>query len=342
MTVVDRLIRVLLPALVAVLAAVPAARADDVVRGISVVVDTGGANAPDVTGSTPAPELESAVQQAPANVTVPVTVDSPGAASVTPVDTAAVQAAAPPPPAPPEVATPAAPAPAPAPAAPTAPDPPAPPAVEVPQPPTISAAGGSAQPNAPIGLTRAVHSGRLTAAVAPSAAGAPPRGGGDPPAAAAPPAMDAPPAPAAHRAQPRRHAPLAARHRAARTAAGAPGAAGTAPAPPVRLFALLSPAPPTTAAHRAPARGRAWPQRASSTLDALPTPSPRGPTAPVDLPAAAAAAVAVAAVTSVGTLLVLTLAAALLLTGSAGPYERVAPLRRRAPAGAGGPLERPG
>jgi hypothetical protein len=41
-------------------------------------------------------------------------------------------------------------------------------------------------------------------------------------------------------------------------------------------------------------------------------------------------------------LLALTLVAALLLTGPAGPYELVALLRRRAPSGAGGRLERPG
>jgi hypothetical protein len=41
-------------------------------------------------------------------------------------------------------------------------------------------------------------------------------------------------------------------------------------------------------------------------------------------------------------MLALALVAAFLLTGPAGPYELVALLRRRAPAGAGGRLERPG
>ncbi|MDX6726302.1 MAG: hypothetical protein QOK49_1107, partial [Baekduia sp.] len=61
MSLVDRLLRVLLPALVALVAAVPAARADDAVQGMPVVVEAGGASAPDATRGTAAPEPDSAV-----------------------------------------------------------------------------------------------------------------------------------------------------------------------------------------------------------------------------------------------------------------------------------------
>jgi hypothetical protein len=68
----------------------------------------------------------------------------------------------------------------------------------------------------------------------------------------------------------------------------------------------------------------------------------RAPPSPVDLAPVAASAAAGVGGPGGGTMLALALVAALLLSGPAGPYELVAQLRRRAPAGLGGRLERPG
>jgi hypothetical protein len=116
-------------------------------------------------------------------------------------------------------------------------------------------------------------------------------------------------------------------------------------------LALLSATPsaaaavPTAAAvgdgeHGAGGRAHRGPDRRRAHATRVPRPVP---TSPIDLaPLAAAAGAGGASGPGSGTPLAIALVAALLLGGSAGPYELVALLRRRAPAGVGGRLERPG
>jgi hypothetical protein len=308
--------RAMLIALALLAVMVPAVRADDT-QTPTVVIPADQVH--DVTtGGTPPAATAT-------NVNVTVVINSPGAV-VNNVQVAAATAApaAPTPPTPPQVTAPTPPTP-PQVTAPTPPTPPAAPQVTAPAPPAPPAApaatSSAAAPSAPNGpaaapSTDAPVAAASTPAPAPQPAVAPPsgaRGGAT---------LQAAPRHAHHRTT----APLG-------VVAAAVPVVATAAAASAPTLAFVAPSPPRhhhAAATASAPRDRAVPAAQPST-PSLPT--------PIGTPSAAAG---VGGPGGGGTALALALVAALLLTGSAGPPERVALLRRRLPLRAGGRLERPG
>jgi hypothetical protein len=312
MALVPRWCRSTLLALVAMLAFVPAARADE--QGgatapvtVTVNVAVGGAPAPPPAAATTPTGDASATQQAPTNVAVQVIVNSPGAVANAGQSNAAsggvAAPATPPPPTPSTPATPPTPA---TPSTPPAPPTPPPPPAPIPAP----ASPPPAAPSAPAATSHAAAEtvGGVLASSAPHGF-----------------------------THVRRRTP----HRRSHNPAPAPRPARGPSAP---VLAALEPSVPTASAATAVARRaagshRPHTRRAPVAPGTRTSRRPALPPPPADVGTAAGAG----GPSGAGSIfLPLALLAALLLAGSAEPYELVRALRGRAPAIAGGRLERPG